>query len=80
MLYFVGFFVSFSLAFLLLVGILAYGCIHIYLTLLGVWGLLFRQHLEETKERRTKIDDFDILPDTRGQHDTIHSKEDIQEC
>ena len=26
------------------------------------------------------MDDFDILPDTRGQHDTIHSKEDIQEC
>ena len=23
---------------------------------------------------------FDILPDTRGQHDTIHSKDDIQEC
>ena len=26
------------------------------------------------------MDDFDILPDTRGQHDTIHLKEDIQEC
>ena len=24
------------------------------------------------------MDDFDIFPDTRGQHNTIHSKEDIQ--
>ena len=26
------------------------------------------------------MDAFDILPDTQGQYDTIHSKEDIQEC
>ena len=42
MLYFVGFFVSFSkLAFLFLAEILTCKCIHIYLTLLGIWGLLF---------------------------------------
>ena len=36
-------------------------------------------HLEEEKERVTKMDGFDILPDTLHQHDTIHSKEDIQD-
>ena len=35
--------------------------------------------MEEEKERVTKMDGFDILPDTLHQHDTIHSKEDIQD-